>query len=1001
MKKILTFFLWFLYPALALADSTTASFFTPPSTDYSVIFLGNIFGIVDGILHGSSQMMGNMFLVFNSAVLALGGIVVTYTLIVGTLNTSHEGQFLGQKWSSIWIPVRSTIGLALLIPKASGYCLMQIFIMWVVVQGVGAADKVWNSALDYLNLGGVFVAAQSSMNSTSTNNSAVENIAKGESAMLQGQVCMRGIQTILENARTTELNAKESGSGKCTDTNTSKDKEWSTFCGSSIPDFLSTFNAVEANSLGKSSVPMPNFTDGSMYEQLNGMCGTIVWTKLDMATETANLDYVSEDEIETLNATRPIATQQMYVDLLSVATAMVNNDPELKPNTNTDVDTRYSTIAQYQYGVPYLANTQTPCSSPDTNCQGWFAASGGKTQSYIFAGSEFNIALNDYNSIMLPTLNLESQNNNAEASNKAHEFITNAKSYGWIMAGAYFFDMVALNGKAAGGTTMVDSGSGLEGSTVLSTSDILASFSTSCTGSYGLLCKLLKNDSKPANSVMNLITGESVEPGLKANVGSSASHAAITTVGSACTYGYITNASLVNLPGQPGLNTPQFKFNLNLVPGENMLDIPHVNFACGKVPFLGCVGRLLGDVIWNTMIKQFLAIFINFITALFEYVIENLLILPLTAMMSILNASVQLLSTSQTHPIVALAYMGTNFINYCTNLYFQLIALTTIFTAGGGIILLLVLPFLGAWMGVMFTIGFMDAYYVPMLPYMIFTFGSIAWFLAVMEAMVAGPIVGLGITHPEGHDAFGKAEAAFMILINVFLRPALMTIGYIGGITVSYVAVYTVNAGFAHFMSFFMPVGTNNPIGTDITNIATNSASSYDASEINNTMKEAEEFGDAAGALAQTGANYYNDPTGGSSNNAASWTAGVSEETNNYNTPANTTTWGPTPYTNYASMYAGFFCLLVYTTIYWTVVEKCFTLIYLLPDQTLRWIGGSPESWGKDTAQWSEATKKEVESGGKETAKAAKETGEGAGNLAFKGKGYKGNESSGKMEGDK
>lgn len=994
MKKILTFFFCFLYPALALADSTTASFFTPPSTDYSVIFLGNIFGIVDGILHGSSQIMGSMFGIFNSAVMALGGIVITYTLIVATLNTSHEGQFLGQKWSSIWIPVRSTIGLALLIPKASGYCLMQIFIMWVVVQGVGAADKVWNASLDYLNMGGVFVAAQSNMNATTTTNTAVENIAKGESVMLQGQVCMRGIQTILENARTTELTAKESESGKCTTASTSQDKDYATFCGSSIPDFLSTFNAVEANSLGKNSVPMPNFTDGSMYEQLNGMCGTVVWTNLDMATETSNLDYVSADEIETLNASRPIAVQQMYVDLLTTATAMVNNDPEIKTSTNTDVDTRYSTIAQYQYGVPYLVSTQTPCKGPSSDCQSWMAATGGKTQSYIFAGSEFNIALNDYNSIMLPTLNLESQNDNAEASNKAHEFVTDAKSYGWIMAGAWFFDMVALQGSAAGGTTLVDSGSGLEGSSVFSSDDILASFSTSCSGNYGLLCKLLKNDSKPATAVMNLITGESVETGLKPDVSSSGSHAAITTVGSASTYGYITNASLITLPGQPGLTTPKFKFNLNLDPADTMLEIPHLNFACGSVPFLGCVGRLLGETFWNIMIRQFLSIFINFVDSLFDYVIENLLVLPLTTMMSILNDGVQLLSTSQTHPIVGLAYMGTNFINYCTSLYFQLIGLSTIFTFAGGIILLLVLPFLGAWMGIMFTIGFMDAYYVPMLPYMIFTFGSIAWFLAVMEAMVAGPIVGLGITHPEGHDAFGKAEAAFMILINVFLRPALMIIGYIGGITVSYVAVYTVNAGFAHFMTFFMPPGTNNPIYEDLNTIVTSSTSTGAIDTTIGAVGDVEDY-------STTGYNYYTDPTGGSSNQSSSsdsWTTGATDAANAYDT-APTTEWGPTPYTNYASMYAGFFCLLVYTTIYWTVVEKCFTLIYLLPDQTLRWIGGSPESWGKDTAQWTEATKKEVESGGKETAKAAKETGEGAGNLVFKGKGYKGDEASGKIEG--
>src|SRR3990167_2319770 len=167
MKKIWLTLSMLLTPILALADSSMS--FTPPSTDYSVIFLENIFGIVDGVLHGSgSQIMGNMFGVFNSSVLALGGIVVVYTLLVGTMNTAHEGQMLGQKWSSIWIPIRATIGLAFLIPKSSGYCLMQIFIMWVVVQGIGAADSIWNSALDYLNRGGAIMQVQTNMSNSTT-----------------------------------------------------------------------------------------------------------------------------------------------------------------------------------------------------------------------------------------------------------------------------------------------------------------------------------------------------------------------------------------------------------------------------------------------------------------------------------------------------------------------------------------------------------------------------------------------------------------------------------------------------------------------------------------------------------------------------------------------------------------------------------------------------------------------------------------------------------------
>ena len=93
MNKRLLVLLCLVFPIMASADGSMS--FTPPASDLSVVFLGNIFGIVDGILHGNgSQIMGAIFSVFNSAVLALGGIVIMYTLLVSTMNTAQEGQML-------------------------------------------------------------------------------------------------------------------------------------------------------------------------------------------------------------------------------------------------------------------------------------------------------------------------------------------------------------------------------------------------------------------------------------------------------------------------------------------------------------------------------------------------------------------------------------------------------------------------------------------------------------------------------------------------------------------------------------------------------------------------------------------------------------------------------------------------------------------------------------------------------------------------------------------
>jgi len=220
----------------------------------------------------------------------------------------------------------------------------------------------------------------------------------------------------------------------------------------------------------------------------------------------------------------------------------------------------------------------------------------------------------------------------------------------------------------------------------------------------------------------------------------------------------------------------------------------------------------------------------------------------------------------------------------------------------------------------MVSIGFTTAYYVPILPYMIFTFGVLAWIMSVVEAMVAAPIVALGVTHPEGHDAFGKAEAAIMLLMNVFLRPAMMIIGYISGIALCYVGVWILNAGFDHAIGFIQNGGANS----------------------------------SSGLAGLTGANLYNSlDTAGSGDGSVA--------TNN--SPG---TGGG--YNDWAGIYAYFFSILIYTTMYVTIVQQAFTLISVLPDKVLRWIGGTPEGVGQESAKWGD---QEVKGKSQEAAKSS------------------------------
>lgn len=119
--------------------------FESPDEDKSLFYLGQIFGPVGTALPTGvgNALLSNLFSIFNIAVLTLGSIVVSYTIVLSTINTAQEGEVMGRKWSSLWIPIRSAVGIAFLVPTASGYSLLQIMMMTIVVYGIGAANQLW------------------------------------------------------------------------------------------------------------------------------------------------------------------------------------------------------------------------------------------------------------------------------------------------------------------------------------------------------------------------------------------------------------------------------------------------------------------------------------------------------------------------------------------------------------------------------------------------------------------------------------------------------------------------------------------------------------------------------------------------------------------------------------------------------------------------------------------------------------------------------------------
>ncbi|MBX9676704.1 MAG: DotA/TraY family protein [Methylotenera sp.] len=184
MKNIIKYLIGFtilVLPALAFAQ------FDPPADDISIKILDQLFG---GLFNGGNDVFGKGILIFNGAILTIGGILAAYTILAGTLGTAHDGEMLGKKFSSVWIPIRYSVGTAVILPVLpGGYCIMSQLVAGAISIGVGIAGAVWDGYLEHPTQ-----SANVSYPTTGRN----EIIKLAENAFT-ASVCVNAYQTFVDN----------------------------------------------------------------------------------------------------------------------------------------------------------------------------------------------------------------------------------------------------------------------------------------------------------------------------------------------------------------------------------------------------------------------------------------------------------------------------------------------------------------------------------------------------------------------------------------------------------------------------------------------------------------------------------------------------------------------------------------------------------------------------------------------------------------------------------
>lgn len=655
--------------------------------DASVNYLYGLFGPMTGVLVPNAPLalpqyyvvvFGNMFSTFNTTILAIGALIVLYVTIVGIMNTAHQGQFMGKDWNNLWIPIRTVLGISMLVPTSTGYSYLQIFMMWFIVQGIGAADSLWSTMLQTLN--GTFTNPYGNIVAPAT------QARQAITDLFKTLVC-----------------AESSGQFMASTPNPYTGVNGSSVSGNDNSYYC---NANPSNASCGGLPPFPPAGSTTWALGPSGACGTL--TICDVVSSCAKPGSMACIACTTqlaqftnfIQLMKPIADAFVKLDYDYQKYFYATNNPNSQPagqppqfisdycNKNN-----ISPCTGVKLPSPLGDSSNAPNAIVDEIYWPYMktllnagAGGGGGANSSDF----FDTLVNQYGTAMQAAI--KSFNPVVQVGPK----LAQALDTGWILAGSYYQILARMNNliqKDAAQTISVNTDSG---SSTTGQPSTLNHYRTS----YTAADRLINN----ATGMSSIGTTSAVAP-VAAAAGSSATDIAL-------------NMALVM-----GNQNPNPLLQLTIA-GYSMLMAVQVFY----------------------------------------------LIMLLTATMSGIST-------------ISIFVLGSGIDNPLGRMFEYLF--------------MFLMPLIWVIMGLLVTLGATLGVFLPMIPYIIFTMGAIGWLISTVEAMIAGPLVALGILMPSHHhEILGEAKPALMLIFNIFLRPSLMIFGLMAAIMLSNVVVIMVNAGF-------------------------------------------------------------------------------------------------------------------------------------------------------------------------------------------------------------
>ena len=151
MKRVALFaFFSFVSAGAAYADDINIADIIKGEGDARTnSFLNMIFGpLFSG--PNNETLVSALIANFNVLFFAIAALLFIYNMVVGVTETAHEGEILCRRHSAMWVPLRTILAVAALIPMPTGYNTAQHGIAYMVNVSTATASFFWNETVDLI-----------------------------------------------------------------------------------------------------------------------------------------------------------------------------------------------------------------------------------------------------------------------------------------------------------------------------------------------------------------------------------------------------------------------------------------------------------------------------------------------------------------------------------------------------------------------------------------------------------------------------------------------------------------------------------------------------------------------------------------------------------------------------------------------------------------------------------------------------------------------------------